>query len=239
SLTNSIISGSEGYGLYIDDDGGELETFANNTFSNNLIAVGLPANEVDAIDGVTTFSNNSSAAVEILSTTYSETVTSSWVALNNAGYLVSGNIVIAGNLSIEAGAVFEMGEDVFWTINGSLDVNGTSDSHVIFTTSNEPAQIYWGGFFVQSSNALNSIDFAEIRFGGGAEAGFGPINSTRAAAAIGVDNVNGAFRMTLTNSIVSDSEGFGVFSIGTTNDIESAEAGNTFMNNPLGNEYNR
>lgn len=237
SLTNSIISGSEGYGLYVDDGGGELEGFANNTFSNNLTAIGLPANEVDALDGATVFADDNATDVEILSTTYSETKSSAWPALNNAEYFVSGRLGIAGTLTIEAGAIFEMAEDVFWVIDGSLDVNGTASDHVVFTTANEAAQIAWGGIFVQSSSALNSIDFAEIRYGGGAEAGFGPINRRRKAA-VGVDNVNGAFRLTLTNSIVSDSEGYGVYSIGITNNIESAEAGNTFTNNPLGNVFN-
>ncbi|MEL6561029.1 MAG: hypothetical protein AAFQ94_22750 [Bacteroidota bacterium] len=236
SLTNSIISDSEGYGLFVDSRGGELETFANNTFTNNVTAVGLPANEVDALDGTTMFSDDNGSDVEILSTTYSETKTTTWPALNDAEYFVSGRLTIAGNLSIDAGAIFEMEEDVFWVIDGSLDVNGTATDHVVFTTSNLAGQINWGGIFVQSSSALNVIDFAEIRYGGGAEAGFGSINRQRKAA-VGVDNVNGAFRLTLTNSIVSDSEGYGVYSIGIINDIESTEAGNTFANNSLGNEF--
>ena len=152
---------------------------------------------------------------------------------NDARYFVSGRLTIAGNLSLEAMAAFEMAEDVFWIIDGSFGVNGTAKSPVILTTANEAAQINWGGIFVQSANALNSIDHAEVRLAGGAEIGFGPIN-TRRQAATGVDT---NYRLSLTNTTVADTEGFGVFSLGITGDIQATEAGNTFINNLLGNSF--
>jgi hypothetical protein len=63
SVLNSEISGNKGHGIYVDNNGGLLENFSDNTTSKNEIGVGVPADEVDAIDSNTTFSNNNSADV--------------------------------------------------------------------------------------------------------------------------------------------------------------------------------
>ncbi|MGB3464690.1 MAG: PKD domain-containing protein, partial [Cyclobacteriaceae bacterium] len=208
SITNSTFKNNTGYSVYFDDGGGELEDFSNNAFEDYETAIALPANEVDGLDGETTFTNGSVADVRIFPTTYSGNKTSTWPALNNARYFVPGNIRISGQLTIEAGAIFEMDEDVFWSVDGSIDVNGTASDHVIFTSANVAAQINWGGMFIESASALNSFDYAEILFAGGASGGYGPIN-TPVRAALGVDYLQ--HKVSLTNSVISGSEGYGLY----------------------------
>lgn len=233
SVTNTLISGSKEYGIYVDDDGARLGDFESNSFTDNLIGVGVPADEVDAIDGASTFSNNPEADVEVFGTTLSTSKTVTWVSLNNdASYRITGNLRINGDLTIAPGASFEIDENLYiWVNEGSLAAIGTASDRVVFTSSNISSGLKWQGFYIGSASALNEFDFVEV-----SHAGNSPHNLTGTDYAANIA-VNTGENLTITNSIISNSAAYGVYSIGSTNDIEAAGAGNTFTNNPDGNVY--
>ena len=232
TLTNSSISDNADYGLYVDNDGGQLEDFANNSFSNNVKAVGIPVNEIDKIDGASTFGNNSFAEVEIFSTSLSETKNVTWNALSgDAFYRVTGNIDINGTATIAPGASFEFDEDVDVEIFGALIAEGSANEMITFTTSNVSGGLYWKGLFFQSANAQNTLDYVEVSYGGKSDHDFVGANFS---ANVGVDS--GA-QLTITNSTISNSNSYGVYSIGTINNIVDVSANNTFEGNVDGNGF--
>ena len=228
SVTNSSISNNAYYGLYIDNDGGQLGDFSANTFSNNVRAVGLPVDEVDAIDGATTFSQNSYAEVEVFATTLSETKDVTWNKLSSdAAYRVTGDLYLTGTVNIAAGALFEMNEDVQLVIGGSgaLIAEGTASEMITFTTANLSGGIHWQGLFFTSSNSLNKLDFVEVSYGGNSPHDFTGANFS---ANVGVEL---DAQLTMTNSVISNSSSYGVYSIGNLNNILDASANNTFTDN--------
>ncbi len=230
SVTNSTISENKNYGLYVEESGGQLENFANNSFSNNLRGVGLRADEVDALDGNTTFSNNSFAEVEIFGSSLDATKDVTWNALSgNAYYRVTGRLDINGVVTIAPGALFEFDEDVDVRVYGAFIAEGNVDNMITFTSSNLVGGLLWKGFHIISSDARNSFDYTIVTDGGNSPINF---SGDDFAANIGVDT-NG--QVSITNSTISNSGGYGVYSKGVTNNYTDVGAGNTFTNNPNGN----
>lgn len=232
TLTNSSISDNADYGLYVDNDGGQLEAFANNNFSNNVKAVGIPVNEVDDIDGLTAFNNNTFAEVEIFSTSLSDTKNVTWNALSaDAFYRVTGNLNIYGTVTISPGAAFEFDEDVDMEIHGALIAEGTATDMITFTTSNVSGGLFWKGLFFQSANSQNSLDYVEVSYGGKSDHQFAGANFS---ANVGV---NSGAQLSITNSTISNGNSYGVYSIGTINNIVDVSANNTFTSNVDGNSF--
>lgn len=230
SVTNSSITECKNYGLYIEETGGQLEIFANNDFSNNLRGVGLRADEVDALDGNTTFANNSFAEVEIFGSSLSDIKDVTWTALSgDAYYRVTGRLDINGVLTIAPGALFEFDEDVDVRVYGAFIADGTVDDIITFTSSNITGGLLWKGFHIISSDGRNSFDFTLVSHGGNSPINF---SGDDFAANIGVDT-NG--QVSITNSTISNSGAYGVYSKGTTNNFTDISAGNTFTSNPNGN----
>lgn len=231
SLTNSEISNSKGYGFYVEVGGGQLEDFANNTFIDNARHVGLPANEVDEVDSNTTFSGGTEADVEIFSTTYSKTKESTWKPLNgDAYYRVTGDLAIAGTLTIAPNAKFEMDEDVLIDVTGAFIAVGSSGNEIIFTSSNIPGGLHWKGIFVRSSDTRNELNFANVAWGGRSKMNFGAFDDYKTNIGIG-DNG----RLEIRNSNITNSAGYGIWSSGENNDFSSASANNIFSNNVKAN----
>jgi len=134
-------------------------------------------------------------------------------------------------VAIAAGSYFENDENVQWEISGALIAEGASGNNITMTTSNEAGGIHWQGIFVRSSDSRNKLDYVTVSYAGNSAHNFtGSDFSTNVG-------VNDTAQMTITNSTISNSKAYGVYSIGTTNDIESAGANNTFASNPSGNTY--
>lgn len=228
SVTNSTIKNNIGYGLYADDGGGQIETFADNVFESNDTGVGVPADEVDALDGNTTFSNNADAQVEIFSTTYADTKTSTWPALNgSSSYRVSGNLSIDGDLTIAPGAIFEMDEDVIISVYGSLSAIGTDTEHITFTSSNITGNLYWKGIYVNSASSLNEFTYVDLSYAGNSVMNF---SGSDFAAGIGVEYTG---KISVNNSTITDNKDYGIYVDDGGGQIENFSA-NHFENNIVG-----
>lgn len=234
SLTNTEISNSGGYGLY--SRYGEFVDFSSNSFVDNTYDhLGLPANQVQNVDEATTFSGGDEYAVEVYNGG-GLTQESTWVNLNGtARYNVVGEITVEAGLTINPGAEIDLNEDVDIDVRdgGYLIANGTVDNIILFTSSNEAGQIAWGGINIYTNDARNSLDFVSINLAGGQET-TDLNNFVDEKTAVAGDN---NARLSLTNSTISNSEGYGVYFQGTINDIEAGAANNTFTNNTNGNVY--
>jgi hypothetical protein len=234
SLSNTEISNSGGYGLY--SRYGEFVNFSSNNFvDNSYDHLGLPANEVGKVDEATTFSGGDEYAVEVYNGG-DLSVESTWVNLaGDARYNIVEQITVVAGLTINPGAEIDLDEDVDIDVrdSGFLVAEGTAEESILFTSSNEPGQIAWGGIKFYTADARNSLDFVTINLAGGNVTTDLDDFVDEKTAVAGNNNA----RLSLTNSTISNSEGYGVYFQGNINDIESAAANNTFTNNPEGNVY--
>ncbi len=109
-------------------------------------------------------------------------VSGSWSADT---YHVQGSITVPDNstLTVAASAVVKFDLDLQFTVNGTLDVNGTAGSEVVFTSFRDtahgedvtdgtpPAAGDWAGIYLDSTGSLDGrghFDHALVRYGGDA-----------------------------------------------------------------------
>ncbi|WKN44407.1 PKD domain-containing protein [Tunicatimonas pelagia] len=233
-LTNTTIADGEGYGIY--NRYGFLTTFENNTIVRNAeYGIGLEVERVSEIDVNTTFTDNTKGAVEIFGGTLNEGP-GTWVALKDgAKYIVTGGITIRDQLTIEAGALFEFDNNIPFVVeqSGSLIAQGTSDTMIEFT-SISPTVFKWRGILIDSSTGNNVLDFVKITYGGSSKYDFDGFVDALTNIGIGTNAT-----VNITNSEISNSGNYGIYSDGTANaNVEDAAAGNTFSDNPGGNVFN-
>jgi hypothetical protein len=224
SITNSTITDSDAYGLYLDDNA-VLGTFSSNTFSDNTgePAV-IPFNQIGALDSGTTFSGNGHDGVSIYRSTLSDEQTAPALSTGSE-YLVIGEIAVAGKLTIQEGARFVFNEDQNLLVEstGSLNAVGTADAMIVFTSSDIAGGIKWGGIGFESTSTLNELDYVEVSHGGGHDHYY--VNSDWRAGNIVLDEGH----LKLTNSTVSESGSHGLW-VDPDSDL-TAFSGNTFTNN--------
>jgi hypothetical protein len=234
AVVNSEILNSAGYGMYVRY--GELLDFGGNTFANNALkAIGLEADQASVIDGNTSFTGNGWNGVEIFGSTLTQE--STWLALNEtAKYIISGTINIKAGLNLSPGVDIEIDENMFFTVTdgGYFSAIGNSNNMVSINTSNEAGQIYWGGIWIETADSRNALDYVHLSYAGGESMDLD--NYQDPFTSVGGDE---AAVITITNSVIENSDGSGVYwqGAGTINDIEAAGANNTFANNAVANVY--
>ena len=233
SLTNTIVSESDGLGMFVRF--GEVVSFENNSFADNALwGIGLPASEVDALDGNTSFSGNTEGAVEIFASTLDDEP-STWVALKEgATYNVTGGLTIRRSLTIKPGAQFSFESDVSLVVDqtGSLIAGGTADSTIVLTSA-EPGVFRWKGLYINSSTSNNVLDYVDVSYGGSSTYRFAGFVDANVNVGVG-----SSATVTITNSTLANSSNYGIYVDGTVNaDVEETAAGNTFSDNPDGNLF--
>ncbi|MCF8303705.1 MAG: right-handed parallel beta-helix repeat-containing protein [Bacteroidales bacterium] len=234
TITNSMINNSNGYGFYVRY--GEIVNFSSNTFNNNnMMAIGLNADQASSIDSETSFSENGWNGVEIYNSDVTEEAT--WVNLNgDAKYGVTGKLDIKAGLNIDPGAWLEMDEDIKIRIieSGYLNAQGTASDSITFTSSNVSGGIKWAGILYETPNLNNKLAFVKVLHAGGAEFDLDNFEDIKANIAGDTEGV-----LLLENSRVGFSDSYGVYfqGAGTINDIELPTVGNYFHNNPDGNVF--
>jgi hypothetical protein len=121
-------------------------------------------------------------------------------------YLVTGNVGINAQLTIEPGVLIHVKEDVGLWVNseGIIISEGTSDNMIEFTSADEASSLYWKGIQVYSSSSKNKFEFTKIRYAGNSKFGF---SGTNYATAIGIEEG----KLSIMNSEISNSNSYGLF----------------------------
>lgn len=219
SLSNVQFSDIDGYGIYIRHDGVGV-SIENSLFGEGIAmaAVHLRAQQIAGIDTETDFGGS---YVEVEGSNLNETENVTWPKLNNGAYLFNETTNVYGTVTIEPGAVLEFDNDARFRVrnDGVLIANGTTSEHIIFTRKSGSAS-HWAGLGIESSRIENSMEYVEISYAGNSNlfTGLGQTN-------LGLGN---SARLTLTNSTISNSLGYG---IDVRSSAELTESGNTFSNN--------
>ncbi|MEM9673927.1 MAG: PKD domain-containing protein [Bacteroidota bacterium] len=230
TITNSTLSNSFNYGLYLEN-GGLLRSFSNNTVSDNdNNAIGMSIVQAGSLDGTSTYSGNTDNTVEIFRSSLNEDEAIVLPALaNGVSYFVTGKLDIDSGLEIEAGASLEFDPDAYFEVagnNGYLTAEGTETDSITFTGREQADG--WGGIVFFSTNSRNKLAYTRVSFGGSVNFGSGIQPSS-----IGIDFSGEAG---ITNSVISNGVGdYGVYleDGGTLDEFSN----NTFLDNsgfPIG-----
>jgi len=225
TLTNTILRHSGGYGLFIHPSG-NLSDSEGNTYTNNRTAVGISASHVHYLDGASDYTGNVEDFVDVSGNDVnSEDAT--WQALN-VPYRMSGETVVDGvMLTIEPGAefAFEREGQLQFDAGSTIIADGTENNPIVFTGTQEISG-WWDGIWIISNSLLNSITHAVIEYGGREE-----LHGSTEPANVTVSRSFRQGRLTLTNTILRHSDGYGLF-IHPSGELPDSE-GNTFTNNQV------
>jgi hypothetical protein len=222
NLSGLMFSDIDGYGIYIRHDN-SLISFDNLNFGSGLTegAVFIRTAQMSSIDHASDFGNNY-VVVDggILNTGANQ----DWIKLQNGKYLFTSNADIYDRVSIEAGTVMEFTNDVLFRLrSGSvLIAQGMPAAKIVFTRQ-EGTGAHWKGIYYQSTSVESFMNYVEISYAGNSNAGSG-LGKTN----IGID---ANARLTITNSEISNSLGWG---IDVRNNGLLTESNNTFNGNALG-----
>jgi hypothetical protein len=218
-ITNSTLSHSGKYGLFVKGDS-RFTGFANNTFSNNTEApLYLPVNAIGELDGASSYANGNGNdnRVSVFAQTVSQDAT--WFDLEDTEYLFDGNTRVEDDITVEAGAdfVFTSGSGIDVKNGGTFKAEGTSSDRITFT-GEQQSPGYWYGITFRTNSTHNVLDYVDVSYAG-SEHG----------------NVNVGYyyddqgRLKITNSTLSHSGKYGLY---VKDDSRFTGFGNnTFSNN--------
>lgn len=230
ALKNSLFSQNDGYGLFIQETA-MLREFAGNTFSHNSEAgILLGTDNVAKLDATSVFTgNNGRNAVEIngsyIGSGSGNDGEISWKGFaDKTPYRLLNSVAVRTGWRLSPGVTIEVARDASITINdyAYLLAKGTADNRIVFTGAANTAA-YWAGILSHSTSSQNSIENADIRNAGSQAL----IAGKRANLAL----YGNSPIMTIRNTRISGSGGYGIW-VGYSGGInEDAEISNTFANN--------
>jgi len=226
--------GAQANGIQEDDDASNF-TISNSTFSNisatpkQKYAISVTAGSFAGIDSTNTF--NGDAMIELAGGSIA--ASTDWKNARTH-VAVTSEVSLGGTtsptLTIAAGSYFVFASDTTFTVgyadSGTLKVNGTSASHVTFTSLDaSPVAGSWAGIGVWSKGEATLL-YSDISFGG----------STKASVSLSgnVSVLDTGAKLTIQNSTLSNSSVWGIYiPCGATSTVTSSN--NTFANNESGN----
>lgn len=168
TLRNISFTGSAGYGIQTRRAGSEFsikDSYFENNANHNMR---IHPTQIDFIDNQTDFNGGD---VEVYGGDTESTGSETWSSLNNGMYYFTSTISIEKGVTVEAGALFEMGTDVIFKVPGGnspgyLKAIGTANEPIIFSGRSK-AKGAWGGIWVSSGSLENEMDHIMIEYGGG------------------------------------------------------------------------
>lgn len=227
TIENTNISLSAGYALFVDGNSAELVAFSNNNFSDNDKApVRISSETSYSIDKNSVFTENGIQAIEIVAAgnTSARFVNSGTIPALDIPYHFYSNAELLDNVTFEAGVVclFDSGKRLWVTSEGGIIANGTASDKIVFSGLTQSPGA-WKGIEIQSASSFNLLNNAEVSYGGG---------TGGRGANIYMYGSSSGTKLTLTNSLVSHSESYGVRA--ASGNAVLTESSNTFSNNASG-----
>lgn len=225
SVKNSRIAGSKGYGIYYMD-GSEISGFTSNTVSDNAEApLLMVAKHVVGLDNASSLSvGNGRNVVEVMTSFITGTGEINWTGFaDGTPYRFIGTIVAQTGLKLSPGVTIEVEPNNYFEIgDGYLNAVGTPDKKITFTGADKSASS-WKGLIIYSRSNFNVLKYVDVKYAGSEEI----ISGVPA----GVVLTHGC-SLSITNSTISQSGGYGIFVNGSDVSINSdAETVNSFAAN--------
>lgn len=230
SIKNTSISLTDGYAICVDGNAGTFSEFSNNNFSNNSSAPMLiGAEALLSLDKNSVYADNGVPGIIVSAPGNTN------VRFNNAGtikeagipYFFISSAELRSTITFEPGVVcqFNSGTRLWVTSDGAIIADGTASAEIGFSGIEDSPGSWWG-IEIDSPSTLNKINYGIISYGGDA-AGRG--------ANIYMYGSSPGSKLTLTNSVISDSETYGVLRAPGATTL--TESNNTFQNNASGDIF--
>jgi hypothetical protein len=209
-LSNSIVTGSGGEGLYLYEEA-TLLTFSNNIVSSNAKApIILYSGDIANLGVATsTFVGNTDNYIGLYSVSSNEEVAES-VVFNKAGapYMLLNSHYFQNNLTVNPGVTIKS------KASKALGIQGTGFMKMIGTAT-EPITLigeanvagFWNGIVIGTTNPLNEINFIDISGGGNSIPYYQVPNSGKGNIAVGYPAVGPAFLKLGSNTSSTNSSG--------------------------------
>ena len=249
-MTNSSISKSGGYGLFLFD-GARLSGFAANALHGNTKApVSLPLSGIGSIDAATVYSGVNSAAglndanteqfVRVTETSGTDTHLAQTVHKLDVPYGMSAGtgsttMEYAGALTVEPGVRFEFeaNSGLRFPETGRLTANGTASDKIVFTGRVQTKGFWRGLAFRSPGNTLSNVTVSEAGSDAFCCDYFDNSGDVKAGIVVGGATQSGGGSVSVTNSTVSDSLGYGIykFTDSTVTDTGTTYSGNVTNKN--------
>jgi Right handed beta helix region len=225
-LKNCLFSQNDGYGIYVYT-GGILREFTKNAFTGNTDAgILLDADNVVKLDAASTFTGgNGRNVVEVTSSEIKSSNETVWAGFaDKSAYRLTGDFAVNSGFVLSPGVTLEMNRDAVIRINtgGYLSAKGTSAQKVVFTSANGTSA-YWRGIICYSPDSKNVLENAEVSNAGSLDI----VSAKKANIALWGNRAI----MSIRNTVISGSGGYGVFvGYGTSTNTDIATA-NMFERN--------
>lgn len=240
TISDSKITDSKGYGVYVDSPPGLYVRVSNSTIANPTNpGISVFANEVYrtiASTGNTFTMPANTAAVEVRTPNPSNNVPiGTWQPLGGTNYYQFTNHVIhnTGSWIVSAGTILKFKAGKSLRLEGSITAIGTTEQPIVFDSEAGTAGT-WGGITVES---LYKFEYCQIKNGGELNI-FNGVNSPSSEKANLVFNYGGTSTAnTFKNNTISGSAGYGILveALKQNPQAENVANANTFSNNVSGN----
>ncbi|MDF1573025.1 MAG: right-handed parallel beta-helix repeat-containing protein [Bacteroidales bacterium] len=223
-ITNCVIENSGEYGIQLINNYSVLREFSNNIVTGcEGYHMYIYVNQLHVINATNVFYDNGDFNyVMVEDGNIDKNVT--WEKLT-APVLLSGPYnLISADVTVAPGAEFVMGSGALLTIEpeGSLNMTGTVNERITFTSKVEAPGYFEGITFEDSNNPLNQLHYVDISYGGG---GYSESNLW----------VRGSSRITIGNCSFNHSSNYGIY---VSRDATLTDDGaNTFTGNALDDIY--
>jgi hypothetical protein len=223
SITNTVISNGDQYGIYANRDA-EFSNFSNNTVtSHNKYPMYIHFERIGELDGTgSSYSGNSEDYVAIFNSTVDDPII---MRKTSVPYLIDDGVMdITERLEIRPGTeiVFAANTGLGFYDNGIINAEGTGSSNIIFRGKEDEAG-YWRGIHTETNSSDNKILHSRI-----SNAGSNYVYCCNQKAGIFVRDG----QLEVANSVILDNAGCG---IAVRSGAVLSESGNTFSNNEDGN----
>ncbi len=228
AISNSVLRHSGGYGFFLDQLS-DIPTFAGNIITGNTDGAGFVEDDAAGkMDATSQYTGNDNDFVWVDADNLA--VSQTWSAID-VPYVVDSTLSINKapgiTLTIEAGAtlLFRPGAGIEVGSDGEFTAQGTAGAPITFDWAVE--NTHWRGIHFHNSASLNNIlDHVVVDHAGSYDYSYGE------PAAVALTSSGSPVRLTLTNSTLRNSAGYGFF-IDQLSEVPSF-AGNTVTLNTSG-----
>ncbi len=212
----SFVSSPDDSEAAIENDNSEIASFTPDTQGEYLVLLTISNDLGESEDEVTITVNEGDTETQSLSGTYDESL-----HLKNihddpgqADYLVTGDVQIDGELTVDPGVRIELQEDVLFDVSkdGLIKASGTTADGIVFTSADKDGDKYWKGLRVRSTDGQNRLENVVIEYAGNSKMDIGPYSSNNRQTNLGIDN-DGV--LSIVNTEISKSKGYGLVARGT------------------------
>ncbi|MBN2655929.1 MAG: hypothetical protein JXR86_02640 [Spirochaetales bacterium] len=203
-LANTTIRNSNQNGLYFIDS--SIADFHDNIITDNgECPVFTEPNLIQYLDDTTVYTGNSDDFIHLYCYNNDVKEEQNWPDTGVEYRIFSADLSVKAPLSISPGVslIFETGRGLVVT-TGSLNADGTSENPIIFTGETAAPGSWKGLAFYGSVSLDNKLDFCQIQYGGSETSGYFQ------TAGLTLKDYTVATNLTLTNSVISNNNGYGV-----------------------------